>query len=83
MTLIWLAIGLGCLGHGAQVVWVAPTPTQLSRAEKPVPRDSAHAFQIFWLDQYGWMGICLVVLVLICMGLGLFSAPQGVGGGTG
>ncbi len=86
--MIWLAIGLGCLWHGGQIVWVAPTPRLLQRrlphspsqhgplqqekkAQAVVSEDSAVAFQLFWLDQYAWIGITLVILGLLFCGLGL------------
>lgn len=67
----WLQIaGLGALWHGAQIVWVAPMPRQLRRGEAPTaPRGSPEAFGLFWLDQYGYLGIGLVVI-----GLGLLGA---------
>ena len=61
---IWLVIGAGCIWHGAQVIWVAPVPSQFVKGQAPVEKDSAMAFQIFWLDQYAWIGITLVVLGL-------------------
>lgn len=65
IDLLLFALGAGFLWHGGLVVWVAPRPSQLRR-EKPEPVNSDQAFQIFWLDQYGWMGIALVLT-----GLGL------------
>ncbi len=62
MTTILLAVGLGCLWHGVQVIWVAPLPTQLRKDKPPRPQDAAQAFQIFWLDQYGWIGISLALI---------------------
>ena len=64
MSIVLLSLGAGCIWHGLQIVWVAPTPSQLRR-ERSVdskPRDAAQAFQIFWLDQYAWMGISLTAL---------------------
>ena len=61
--LFWLVvIGAGCLWQGALIIWVAPTPSVLSKKPVPKPQDSAQAFQLFWLDQYAWIGIGLSVL---------------------
>ncbi len=73
MSIILLSLGAGCLWHGLQVVWVAPTPSQFRKdgAVASEPRDAAAAFQIFWLDQYAWIGISLTLLggVLILLGI--------------
>ena len=77
MDLVLLALGLGCVWHGAQIIWVAPTPRLLqrdldkqNRQDKEV--DPARAFQIFWLDQYAWLGIALTVLgVIFCLAAAL------------
>ncbi|MEM9622098.1 MAG: hypothetical protein AAF993_10645 [Pseudomonadota bacterium] len=73
MALVWIAVGLGCLWHGGLVIWVAPTPTQLRRNVTKPPRGTAQAFQIFWLDQYAWIGISLVVVGLLCVAVGVLS----------
>ena len=54
---MWLAIGLGCLWLGLQIVWVAPTP----RPFKTYVVTEAGRFQRFWLDQYAWIGIGLLI----------------------
>ena len=68
--ILWLAVAAGCIWHGAQIVWVAPTPTQFRKDKPSVEKGSVQAFQVFWLDQYAWIGISLVVLGL---GLGLWA----------
>ena len=66
----WLYVALGCLWLGAQIVWVAPTPRQLRRGEVPVAEPGSEAaFGLFWLDQYGWIGIGLCALGLASAGL--------------
>jgi len=68
----WLIIlGLGAAWLGAQIVWVAPLPRQLRHG--PVPRaekGSAAAFQLFWIDQYGWIGLTLLGTGLTMIALG-------------
>ncbi len=67
----WAAIvGLGALWLGAQIVWAAPRPRQLRRGEVPTAeKGSERAFMLFWLDQYGWIGISLCALgVLLLVG---------------
>ena len=72
-TAIWLAVGAGCIWHGAQIVWVAPVPTQFDKNHvKPEP-GSPQAFQVFWLDQYAWIGISLVVIGIVVCLIGLAS----------
>jgi len=60
----WLAfLALGCLWLGGQIVWVAPLPRQLRRGETPsAPKGSTAAFGLFWIDQYGWIGLTLCAL---------------------
>ena len=74
---MWLAFfGLGCSWLGAQIVWVAPLPRQLRKGDTPsAPKGSQAAFSLFWIDQYGWIGIALCTLGLcsvIASLLGLF-----------
>lgn len=59
----WLTIvGLGAIWLGAQIIWVAPLPRQLRRGEVPTAeKGSAAAFGLFWIDQYGWIGLTLCV----------------------
>jgi hypothetical protein len=64
-NLVWLVVAAGCIWHGAQIIWVAPTPTQLRKHKPVLAKGSSQAFQVFWLDQYAWIGICLVLLGLI------------------
>ena len=70
----WLLIaGLGAAWLGWQIVWVAPLPRQLRRGEVPTaPKGSPEAFSLFWIDQYGWLGLALLVL-------GLAAALAGAG----
>ena len=69
----WLLIaGLGAAWLGWQIVWVAPLPRQLRRGDVPTaPKGSPEAFSLFWIDQYGWLGLAL-------LGLGLAAALAGV-----
>ncbi|MEQ9005369.1 MAG: hypothetical protein RIE74_17555 [Pseudomonadales bacterium] len=59
----WLVIvGLGALGLGAQIVWVAPLPRQLRSGEVPTaPKGTPQAFGLFWIDQYGYIGLTLAL----------------------
>ena len=68
--MVWLALGLGCLWHGIQIVWAAPLPRQFRKAglvNQALTKDGA--FMLFWLDQYAWIGI-----VLCFIGLGLIAS---------
>lgn len=67
----WLiVIGLGAVWLGAQIVWVAPLPRQLRGSDVPrAPKGTPEAFGQFWLDQYGYIGLTLLIA-----GIGLFVA---------
>ena len=69
----WLIIlGLAAVWHGWQIVWVAPLPRQLRRGEVPTaPKGSQEAFGLFWIDQYGWIGLTLLVGGLVSVVAGL------------
>ncbi len=71
----WLLVfGLGSAWLGWQIVWAAPLPRQLRRGD--VPRGepgSAKAFQLFWLDQYGWLGMTLLLGGVLLALAGLVS----------
>ena len=71
----WLIItGLGALWLGSQIVWVAPLPRQLRRGGVPTaPKGSPQAFNLFWLDQYGYIGLVLVLAGVILFSAGWFS----------
>lgn len=73
----WLIIlGLGAVWHGWQIVWVAPLPRQLRRGEVPTaPKGSQEAFGLFWIDQYGWIGLTLLVAGLVAI---LFAIIMGL-----
>ena len=59
----WLiVVGLGAFWLGAQIVWVAPLPRQLRQGDVPsAVKGSPEAFGLFWIDQYGWIGLILCV----------------------
>ncbi len=68
----WFRIaGLGAVWLGAQIVWVAPLPRQLRRGQVPTaPRGTPEAFGLFWIDQYGYIGLALLTVGLALVGLG-------------
>lgn len=59
----WLVVvGLGSIWHGIQIVWVGGLPRQLRRGEVPTaPPGTPEAFGLFWIDQYGYIGVSLAV----------------------
>ena len=70
----FIIIGLGALWLGALIVWVAPRPRQLRSGVVPTaPKGSNEAFMLFWLDQYGWLGISLCSAGLSAAGYGVWS----------
>jgi hypothetical protein len=68
----WLAIcGFGSVWLGWQIVAVGGLPRALrARDEPPVARGSPAAFQRFWIDQYGFVGLTLLLggLLLVAAG---------------
>jgi len=68
----WMVVlGLGAAWLGGQIVWVAPLPRQLRRGEVPrAEKGSAAAFGLFWIDQYGWIGLTLLTggILLVVLG---------------
>ncbi len=61
MSEFWLtALGLGMAFHGLLIVWVGGLPRALRSGEVPTAeKGSQMAFQLFWLDQYSFMGLGL------------------------
>lgn len=59
----WLiCVGLGMLWHGVLIIWVGGLPRALRRGEIPIAeKGTPEAFGLFWLDQYSFIGIALVV----------------------
>jgi hypothetical protein len=74
----WLIVlGLGAAWLGWQIVWVAPLPRQLRRGEVPTAeKGTPAAFGLFWIDQYGWIGLTLLVGGLIATVAGLVGSPR-------
>lgn len=63
--------GLGALWLGGHILWVGGLPRQLRGGEKPsAPKGTPEAFQLFWMDQYGYIGLTLFLggLVLSLLG---------------
>ena len=59
----WLFIsGLGAFWLGWQIVWAGRPPRALRRGEQPrAEPGTPEAFGLFWLDQYGYIGLTLAV----------------------
>ena len=77
---MWLAfLALGCLWLGGQIVWVAPLPRQLRRGETPTaPPGSTAAFGLFWIDQYGWIGLTLCAFGVCAFIASLLMTSQAI-----
>jgi hypothetical protein len=58
----WTIVGLGAMWLGVQIVIVGGLPRALRRGPQPTaPRGSPAAFGLFWIDQYGFLGLTLAV----------------------
>ena len=68
MNEFWIvAIGLGAAFQGLLIIWVGGLPNALRPGESPKAEPgSPQAFNIFWMDQYRFIGLALAVA-----GLGL------------
>lgn len=62
-----IAVGLGMLWLGLQIVWVAPVPRMFrAKPDTPPPaKGTPEAFGVFWLDQYAWIGLLLSAVGLL------------------
>ena len=64
MSEFWLiAVGLGMAFHGLLIIWVGGLPRAMQSGEtRTAEKGSALAFQLFWLDQYSYIGLVLSVV---------------------
>lgn len=70
-----LVVGLGAIWHGVQIVWVGGLPRQLRRGEVPTaPPGTPEAFGLFWIDQYGYIGVSLAVGGALLAAAGLLQS---------
>lgn len=54
--------GLGGLWLGGHILWVGGLPRQLRGGDQPTAdKGTLRAFQLFWMDQYGYIGLVLSV----------------------
>ncbi|MFP6816585.1 MAG: hypothetical protein VB949_13090 [Pseudomonadales bacterium] len=69
----WLVVvGLGALWHGFQVIWVGGLPRQLRRGEVATAEPGTpQAFGLFWIDQYGYIGVVLAAARTLAVIVGL------------
>lgn len=71
----WLIIiGLGAIWLGAQIVVVGRPPRALRRGPQPTaPKGTPQAFGLFWIDQYGYIGLTLAIGGVLAALTGMFS----------
>jgi hypothetical protein len=64
MTAFWIvALGLGMAFHGLLILWVGGLPRALRSGEVPTAeKGTPMAFQLFWLDQYSYIGLVLTLV---------------------
>ena len=71
-SILLLTIGLGFLWHGALIYWVAGLPRQLKKTSKNITEsDTEKSFMLFWLDQYSWIGLLIIVIGILSIIRGL------------
>ncbi|NIP14646.1 MAG: hypothetical protein GWM88_07940 [Pseudomonadales bacterium] len=70
----WLIVlGLGGLWHGLQIIWVGGLPRQVRRGDTPTaPKGTPEAFGLFWIDQYGYIGLALALGGTVAVLAGVF-----------
>lgn len=75
MTAFWMvALGLGMAFHGSLILWVGGLPRALRSGPTPIAdKGTPEAFGLFWLDQYSFIGIALVLAGLAMAVAGYFS----------
>lgn len=57
-----IIIGLGCMWLGAGIFIVKGLPRQLKSGPQPTaPKGTPEAFGLFWLDQYCYIGLTLLI----------------------
>tara|TARA_B100000686_G_C16682493_1_gene912752 strand:+ start:181 stop:414 length:234 start_codon:yes stop_codon:yes gene_type:complete len=72
----WIfVIGFGVAWLGGLIMIVIPDwPRQLRKGETPsAPPGSPEAYGLFWMDQYGYIGIVLFLIGVLGIGYGLWS----------
>lgn len=64
-----MIVGLGCLWMGAMILCVNGLPRQLRRGEVPTaPPGTPEHFGLWWLDQYAYIGLTVLILGLFSLG---------------
>jgi hypothetical protein len=57
-----IIIGLGCMWLGGGIFIVKGLPRQLKRGPQPTAaKGTPEAFGLFWLDQYCYIGLTLLI----------------------
>jgi hypothetical protein len=70
----WTIVGLGSAWHGVQIVIVGRLPRALRRGPQPTaPKGTPAAFGLFWIDQYGFIGLALALGGALAAAVGIFS----------
>ncbi|MBM4205716.1 MAG: hypothetical protein FJ194_16465 [Gammaproteobacteria bacterium] len=71
----WLIVmGLAGIWLGVQIVANGRIPRQLRKGPVPTaPKGSPEAFGLFWIDQYGYIGLTLAVGGVISALIGAMS----------
>ncbi|MBT4160413.1 MAG: hypothetical protein HOE54_03850 [Gammaproteobacteria bacterium] len=75
MSEFWyMALGLGMAFQGILVIWVGRLPRAMRRGtQQTAEKGSTKAFQLFWLDQYSYIGLSLTIFGLAITAWGYFS----------
>ncbi len=57
-----IIVGLGAIWLGLQILVVGRLPRALRAGPHPTaPKGSPAAFGLFWIDQYGYLGLTLAI----------------------
>lgn len=67
-------IGLACGFLGLLIFWAGGLPRQLKSGEQPTAeKGTPEAFMLFWMDQYSYLGLTLIVGGAVMVGISIIQ----------
>ena len=69
-----IILGLAFIWMGTMILIVGGLPRQLRRGEVPTaPPGTPEAFGLWWLDQYSYIGLTVLILGLLSLGASVLA----------